>query len=172
MNEIDRKIDEYKILSNIEIETTKFRYTNFTAILSISFILPGLAIQAGSFSITFFETTILISKLVFLLGFVFYLFAVFHYRWFHRYSHFYRKRLKELEKEIGFTIYQLRKRPQFKRIKFHFEWALYLIGLVYFVIAGFFVGWLLILIVIGVLFVLYMILAILTIFKNEEPLEK
>jgi hypothetical protein len=172
MNEIDRKIDEYKILSNIEIETTKFRYTNFTAILSISFILPGLAIQAGSFSITFFETTILISKLVFLLGFVFYLFAVFHYRWFHRYSHYYRKRLKELEKEIGFTIYQLRKRPQFKRIKFHFEWALYLIGLVYFVIAGFFVGWLLFLIVIGVLFVLYMILAILTIFENEEPLEK
>lgn len=171
MDNIEKKIDEYKILSNVEMETTKFRYTNFTAILSISFILPGLAIQAGGFSIEFLNSTIPISKLVFLLGFVFYLFAVFHYRWFHRYSHFYRKRLKELEKEIGYTIYQLRKRPQYKRIKFHFEWALYLIGLVYFLIAGFFVGWLLISIVIGALFVLYMIMSILTIFKKEEPLE-
>jgi len=171
MDEIGKKIDEYKILSNIEIETTKFRYTNFTAILSISFILPGLAIQANRLSIDYIDSVIPISKLVFLLGFVFYLFAVFHYRWFHRYSHFYRKRLKELEKEIGFTIYQLRKRPHYKRMKFHFEWALYLIGLVYFCIAGFFVGWRLIIFVISAIFLLYIIMSLLTIFQSEEPHE-
>jgi len=172
MDDIEKKVDEYKILSNIEMETMRFRNTNFTAILSISFILPGLAIQAGDLSIEFCNSNILISKLVFLLGFVFYLFAVFHYKWFHRYSHFYRKRLKELEKEIGYTIYQLRKRPQYKRIKFHFEWALYLIGLVYFLIAGFFVGWKLICLAIGGLFMLYIIMSTLTIFQEEEPLEK
>ena len=141
MDDIEKKIDEYKILSNIEMETTKFRYLNFTAILSISFILPGLAIQAGEYSVDFLDKNIQISKLVFLLGFIFYLFAVFHYLWFHRYSHLYRKRLKILEKEIGFTIYQLRKRPQYKRVKFHFQGALYLIGFVYFAITGLFVGW-------------------------------
>jgi len=172
MEQKDYKLDEYRILSSIEMETTKIRYTNFTAILSISFILPGLAIQAGNFSIKLIGATVPLSKLVFLLGFVFYLFAVFHYRWFHRYSHFYRRRLKELEKEIGFTIYQLRKRPHYKRIKFHFEWSLYLIGLVYFLIAGFFVGWALIILVIGTLVFLYLILSLLTIFTNEEPLEE
>ena len=145
---------------------------NFTAILSISFILPGLAIQAGEYSVDFLDKNIQISKLVFLLGFIFYLFAVFHYLWFHRYSHLYRKRLKILEKEIGFTIYQLRKRPQYKRVKFHFQGALYLIGFVYFAITGLFVGWTLIIFVLGILFVFYIVMSLFTIFREEEPLEK
>jgi len=170
-SEKTKKMEEYKLLSSLEMETTKFRYTNFIAILSISFVLPGLAIQAGDFSAYFLCIEIPISQLVFLLGFVFYLFAVFHYVWFHRYSHIYRKRLKELEKEIGLNIYQLRKRPMYKRVKFHFEWALYLIGLVYFLITGLFVGWGLVLSVMGALVCLYAILALLTILQKEEPLE-
>ena len=37
--------DEYKQLAILEIESTKLRHTTFTAILSVSFLLPGLALQ-------------------------------------------------------------------------------------------------------------------------------
>ncbi len=164
-------IEEYKILSNMEMETTKFRYANFTALLSISFILPGLAIKAGSLSIKILENETTISKLVFLLGFIFYLFALFHYKWFHRYSHLYRKRLKELETELGYKIYLLRRRPQYKKFKFHFVWALYLIGFVYLFVTACFVGWELVSYVTGGLIATYIALTISTYFMKEEPLE-
>lgn len=172
MDDFEKKMEEYKMLAKIEMETSKFRYSNFTAFLSISFLLPGLATRTDGLIIEFFNISMPISKLVFLLGFIFYLFAVFHYRWFHRYSHFYRKRLKQLEEEIGFNIYKLRKRPHFGKMKFHFEWALYLIGLVYFFITGFFVGWPLVCSIIGLLLLIYIILSITTIFMREEPNEK
>jgi len=128
--------EEYKILSNLEMETAKFRYATFIAILSISFVLPGLYFSKSSENsynsyIDFCLFKIHVSELLFLLGFILYLFALFYYWWFHRYSHIYRKRLKELEKKLGWNIYSLRKRPTVKNMKFHFAWSLYSIGIVY-----------------------------------------
>jgi hypothetical protein len=80
----------------------------------LSFVLPGLAIQATSdFPLTIFGLSLTLRQVVFFLGFSFYLFAAFHYHWYHRYSHFYRKRLKELENVLGIQIYQLRVRSQY-----------------------------------------------------------
>lgn len=111
--------EEYKILSNLEMETAKFRYATFIAILSISFVLPGLYFSKSSENsynsyIDFCLFKIHVSELLFLLGFILYLFALFYYWWFHRYSHIYRKRLKELEKKLGWNIYSLRNDQQLR----------------------------------------------------------
>lgn len=175
-NNSDKK-EEYKYLSNLEMETTRFRYTTFTAILSTSFVLPGLSAlptlvtRTDDLYISLIDARMSMSKMTFLLGFIFYLFAVFYYIWFHRYSHFYRKRLKELEKEMDWNIYRLRKRPMIKNMKFHFVWILYLIGGVYAIITVSFIGWKVFFFFLGGLIILYCFLLILSIFTKEEPLE-
>src|SRR4051794_6057638 len=84
--------EEYKCLATLELESTKLRHTTFTAILAVSFLLPGLALRPEVESQRTFLAglpSLSLSKAVFLLGFVFYLFALFHYAWLHRYSHRY-----------------------------------------------------------------------------------
>jgi hypothetical protein len=85
------KDKEYERLSQLEIETTKLRYTTFTALLSISFVIAGFAANADASPIQMFGLETSIRKLVFLLGFIFNLVSLFHYLWYHRYSHLYRK---------------------------------------------------------------------------------
>lgn len=176
MNREDLK-EEYKILSNLEMETAKIRYATFTAILSVSFVLPGLYFSRSlensyNSNIDVCVFKIHISELLFLLGFILYLFALFYYWWFHRYSHIYRKRLKELEKKLGWNIYSLRKRPTVKNMKFHFAWSLYSIGIVYGLMTIKVVDILPFFLTLGVLIGLYSILLLLSKCCREEPLEK
>jgi hypothetical protein len=127
--------EEFKILSNLELETTKLSNTSFSAFLSLSFLMPGIVLTTlkdqNLALVHDLGLNISLPKLVFLLGFVFYLFAIFHYIWFHRYSHIYRDRLIFPEKEIGddFRIYQLRLPPNIFNREMHFEWAIYLLVL-------------------------------------------
>jgi hypothetical protein len=169
--EKEKKEKEYERLVSLEQETTKLRYTTFTAVLSVSFVLPGLAANAEARSVSLFGLTATVKQLVFLLGYIFYLFAVFHYAWYHRYSHKYRKALKDLENELGIRVYTLRVRPQVGPFKLHFDWALYLIGLIYGLITGTVVGWCVFLVSMACLVVLYAILALLTFWQRTEPLE-
>lgn len=113
----------------------------------------------------------MLGDLVFFLGYVFYLFAVFHYRWYHRHAHSYRKRLKELEAEIGIAVYRLRIRPQIGPFKLHFEWGLYIIGIVYAVATIAFVGLPLFLFGLLALLVPYIALMIASIRSPVEPME-
>ena len=96
------RMKEYKALAHLELETTKMRHTTFTAILSISFILPGFALRADSQEVLILFWQLTLSQIILFLGFLFYAFAVFHYAWYHRYSHRYRKQLKVLEPILGF----------------------------------------------------------------------
>ena len=148
------------------------RHTTFTALMSISFILPGLALQApsGEIALSIFSTTT--NQLVFLLGYIFYCFSVFHYWWYHRYSHIYRRELKRLESSIGIEIYRHRVRPHLGRMKLHFDWALYIIAVIYGCITGLFVGWLLFGVVIGAITICYFMLMLSSIPRRMEPLEK
>lgn len=163
---------EYELLSELERATTSTRHTTFTAIIGVSFLLPGLALQATAQSpVTILNIETNLSHLVFFLGFVFYVFAVFHYHWYHRHSHFYRKRLKQLEEELGIVIYQLRVRPQLGRFKLHFEWALHIIGAIYAVTTIALVGLPLFSLGVAALLVPYIVRMLTTARAPVEPME-
>jgi hypothetical protein len=167
------KAREYELLGQLERETTATRHATFTAILGVSFVLPGLAVQATNVcAIDMLGFTTSVCSLVFLLGFVFYLFAVFHYHWYHRHAHAYRKRLKELERELGIQVYSLRTRPQVGRMKLHFEWALHIIGAIYAVATVAFVGWQVFLAGLFVVVVPYLLLMATSIHAPVEPMEQ
>jgi hypothetical protein len=166
------KQKEYELLMQLELETTKTRHTTFTALLSISFVLPGLALETGTTPLHWMNFETDLSKLVFLLGYVFYCFSVFHYAWYHRYSHRYRAALKRLERELGANIYRRRVRPQHGKMKLHFDWALYIIAVVYGSVACAVTGWVLFCVVIGAIAGAYCVMLILSIWQSEEPLEQ
>ena len=167
--------EQYKHLAMLEAESTNVRHKTFTAILSVSFLLPGLALrpEVSSNSITVLGFPgFTLSKAVFLLGFVFYLFALFHYAWHHRYSHQYRSHLKNIEKQLGIEIYRLRIRPRIWRFKLHFDWALQIIGIIYALITMAYVGWKILIATLGIIIGAYLLRMALSIMETEEPLEK
>lgn len=153
------KKDEYKLLMKLEQESTKSRNTTFTAILSISFILPALALKIDS-GANHSELTFMCQS-VFMLGFVFFVLSLIHYEWHHRYSHIYRKRLTELEEDnLDIEVYRLRKRPVIWNIGLHYDWALYIVGLCYGLSTWYFVTFHLLWIPCGLLLAYYLLIFI------------
>ena len=162
---------EYGKLTSLEQETTKTRHTTFTALISISFVLPGLALKASGSIITTPLGSYELSQFVFYLGFIFFCFATFHYEWYHRYSHRYRSALKKLELELGIKIYSLRERPTLGPFKFHFNWSLYIIGIVYAVITATFTGIKIFAVLTSFVVVAYLLLLLSSFNQPVEPLE-
>jgi hypothetical protein len=167
--------EEYRLLAELEKETSRTRHTTFTALVSVSFALPSLAVGATEADMApLFDVLgvpVAFSQGVFFLGYVFYVFAVFHYCWHHRYSHRYRHSLKQLETKLGIEVYRLRVRPRIGRMKLHFDWALYLIALLYGGITALFVGWVVFALGIGSMVVGYGVLMLWSVFWSDEPLE-
>lgn len=168
------KLEEYNHLAQLEQETTRVRYATFTALISVSFVLPGLAVRAhgNGAADQLLALGLRPQHVTFLLGFVFYLFSVFHYRWYHRYSHRYRSALKRIEVELGVEIYRLRVRPQIGPMKMHFDWALYIIGVVYACVTVIVVGPKVFVGSIVAIVALYVALMVLSIVQSVEPLEE
>jgi hypothetical protein len=174
------KLPEYELLQTLELEMTKLRHTTFTALISVSFLLPGLALQADRANalpaVSLFGSQYTIDKVIFMLGFIFYCFTVFHYWWYHRYSHIYRKRLKDIEEELGFYVYRLRQRKTFTSFigthKFHFDWSLYILGGIYGFVACSFVGKRLFLIGIFAALIPYLCFMVNSVRNSAEPLEE
>lgn len=172
----DTKWREYDHLAQLERDSTQMRYTTFTAFISISFLIAGLGAQQGDTAESiriWVYGEIPVGALGFVLGFIFYCFSWFFYWWYHRYSHLYRDRLKQLEKELDIEVYRLRKRrTAFNgRAKFHFDWTLRILGLWYFLIAGSYAGWALLLTVVTVSGAFYFFLLIKSVWWDEEPNE-
>jgi hypothetical protein len=167
---------EYEKLTTLEQETTRIRHQTFTAILAVSFVVPGLATKVDDTSLDTGLVSVSLSQLVFLLGYVFYLFACFHYAWHHRYAHLYRKALKDIEKnDLDIKIYRLRERlciGKDEKYKFHFDWALYIIAVFYGLLTAHFVGWRLLLCTVGFLLVAYTIPLFVSRWRPREPHEK
>jgi len=167
---MDKKY-EYERLSLLEQETTKLRLSTFTALLSISFLLPGLSLRTDGLKVSLGILGLAIEQLVFLLGFLFFCFAMFHYHWYHRIAHRYRRALKDLEAELGIEVYRLRKRPKLGPLTFHFEWALHILGVIYGIITAVYVGLLpFCLAVVGVV-AAYLATMFLCRRRPDEPLE-
>lgn len=166
-------IQEYEALCLLEQETTQMRHNTFTALISISFVLAGLAFRNESTSVVQIPLagTMTSSQLAAAFGFMFYCFTVIHYAWYHRYSHRYRDRLKFLEVELDFMVYRNRQRPKFRRAKFHFDWTLYIMGVIYFAAVLSFAGWRPIIFLIVSSCVMYGLLLLWSIRWDDEPLE-
>ncbi len=165
---------EYEQLAALERESTQMRYATFTAFLSISFLIAGLGTQQSSEEATvelpvFGERPL--GALAFVLGFLFFCFSWFFYWWYHRYSHYYRARLKLLELDLGIEVYTLRRRKQKWGMKFHFDWSLRILGIWYFVIAGAYAGYVLISSVLVASLVFYAILLVRSRRWRVEPNE-
>lgn len=173
------KLTEYKLLHTLELETTKLRHTTFTALISVSFLLPGLALQADRSNplpvVSLLGREYTIDKIIFMLGFIFYCFTFFHYWWYHRHSHLYRRRLKEIEDDLGLSIYKLRERPVFFSAigthKLHFDWTLWILGGIYAFVAYSFVGVRLFLSGIIVTLIIYLGFTLKSVTEPVEPLE-
>lgn len=165
------KDKEYERLAQLELETTKLRYTTFTALLSISFVVAGLAANASGAEIQIFGTITSVRQLAFLLGFVFNLVSLFHYLWYHRYSHLYRKALKDLEETLGISVYRLRVRPQIGPFKLHFVWVLYIVAIAYGCVVAVIVGGKLFACCLLGIGVLYLLLFLASYWDSSEPLE-
>lgn len=174
------KLTEYQLLQTLELETTKLRHTTFTALISVSFLLPGLALQADRANplpaVSLLGREYTIDKIIFMLGFIFYCFTFFHYWWYHRHSHVYRRRLKEIEQELGLGIYKLRTRPVFSSVlgvhKLHFDWSLWILGTIYALAAHSFVGSRLFLAGILLTIIIYLGFAVYSVLEPVEPLER
>lgn len=171
---------QYDHLATLEQETTSMRYRTFTAFLSISFLVAGLGAQKSDAA----QTVVIplygekpIGALAFVLGFLFFCFSWFFYWWYHQYSHKYRKKLKQLEGELGIEVYRLRVRrtrpigKSGKVVKFHFDWALRILGFWYFLVAGAFAGYALVTTVLVVSGLIYAFLLWRSVSAEEEPTE-
>lgn len=172
MAELD-KIAQYQLLAKLERSTTQMRHTTFTALISISFLIPGFAAQANHSAavVHFLGYKTSVSALAFLLGFFFYLFTVAHYSWYHRYSHRYRAKLKQLEEELNAEIYRLRVRPTIGKMKFHFDWLLFILGIAYLAVTVAFAGWFVTMVPLAIACAIYAGLLLWSIKWDVEPLE-
>ena len=165
---------QHERLSQLELETTKMRHTTFTALVATSFLLPGLALNNGSKldKVHLFGHELTLTQLVFFLGFLFYCFALFHYQWYHRYSHRYRRALKDLEEKLNIEIYRLRQRPCIGPFNLHFDWGLYVIGVIYGGLTATYVGTGRFAIGVGTVCALYALLMVVNVRRPVEPLER
>lgn len=160
---------EYESLSTLEQDTTRMRHPVYTAFLASSFVVAGLSLQSPATTPVFWGTSL--GQLVFFLGFMLYCVGVLHYVWYHRYSHIYRARLKELESALGISVYRLRRRPRLGVLKFHFDWSLYILGALYGTCTAIVTGPALFFSGVGIVVAGYCLLLLSSAFNAEEPLE-
>jgi hypothetical protein len=187
-------VAEHEALARLEQASTQMRHQTFTALMSISFVLAGFAfkspdkIEPACITSGVDKCQELLSNIVIkgvgtyrpnqiaaVLGLVFYAFTVLHYWWYHRYSHIYRHQLKELEGELGIQVYSHRQRPTAslgkRTMKFHFDWSLYIIGVLYTSAVVLFSGWRLVVVPFAISLVLYGFGLLKSTRDPEEPRE-
>ena len=122
---------EYDYIFKLEQELNKVRWTVFTALLSVSFIIAGLVLKEmdalgpvlGKCGMTF-------GWLIFMAGF-------YHYGWFHGKAHELRDHMCKLEEKLSIHVFRIRtKRPQFAGIKIYYHWAVDTIAVAYTLMLG------------------------------------
>ena len=127
-------MNEYDNLVQYEMELFKNRWTVFTALMSISFIVLGLGLKCyvdGKNSLILIITCGL--------AFIIYAIAFIHYFYFHGLAHELRQRGEELEETSHFEIFERRRKYRNKwkaKFKMHFHYIIlgfsffYLIALI------------------------------------------
>jgi len=117
---------EYEQCSRLEQELGRTRWTFFTAILSVSLVVGGLALKQTE------APGAVLGKAGFAFGWLIFLAGYYHYWWFHKILHKLRDHLCELErKPLEIRVYIIRgERPQFGFLR-HYHWAIDLLALAY-----------------------------------------
>jgi hypothetical protein len=168
-------LQEYEHLTKLERATTTLRYQTFTALLTVSFLLPGFAFGLGNspqaVALHIWGHAVSMTSILLIFGLMFFGLSVIFYNWYHRYSHIYRHRLKEMEEELDIRVYRLRVRPQIGRMKLHFVWCLYIVGGFYFISTAQVAGWLLTTSVGVASLAVYGVLMFISRWRPEEPVE-
>jgi hypothetical protein len=120
---------EHECCARLEQELVRNRWTFFTAMLSVSFVVGGLTLsQLGALGP-------LLGKAGFSFGYLIFLSGVYHYVWFHRICHKLRDRLCQLETKLGITVYIIRReRPKLDGKELYYHWAIDLLALAYTII--------------------------------------
>lgn len=117
---------EYEHLARLEQELVRNRWTAFTALVSVSFLVGGLALNQMSTLQPVF------GKAGFAFGWLIFVAAFYHYWWFHRKAHHIRHHLCDLEKELRIEVYLIRtRRPELAGIKLYYHWAIDALALAY-----------------------------------------
>lgn len=164
----EKKQYEYEKLFAYETELTKSRWTVFSALFSVSLIIPGIVLR-GNRDVLPSEIW---AKYTIIFGFLVYLTATFHYWWYHRISHRIRAKLKAIEESEGIEIIKIRVRPTIGPFKIHFHWMIWILGLAYSILTFLIVGTIYFLYFIGTLLGAIIVLAAIYSFLPIEPFEK
>jgi hypothetical protein len=125
---VEKKIDKEILYGNLvhyEVELFKNRWTVFTALMSISFIVLGLGLKEFAN-----EKNNLFLIITCGLAFFIYLIAFAHYLYFHRLAHAIRDSGEKLEKGEKDAIFTIRREYREKR-KIHFHAIIILFTIAY-----------------------------------------
>ena len=126
VRESDNLWREYEHCARLEQELLKNRWTFFTALLSVSFVVGGLALNQ------FQALGPVLGKAAFGFGWLIFMAAFYHYWWFHAKSHDLRDHLCDIEKKLGVTVYLIRtRRPKLGPIPLYYHWAIDGLALAY-----------------------------------------
>jgi len=117
---------EYEHCARLEQELVRNRWTFFTALLSVSFVVGGLTLNQ-------LETLgPLLGKAGFAFGWLIFLAGYYHYWWFHKKSHDIRDHLCELEERLDIYVYRIRvRRPMLAGIKLYYHWVIDALAIAY-----------------------------------------
>ncbi len=120
---------EYDYVFRLEQELNKTRWTVFTALLSVSFIIAGLVLKEIS------ALGPVLGRLGMIFGWLVFMAGFYHYWWFHRRAHELRVRMCELEEQISISVFRIRTiRPHIGGFKIYYHWAIDALALAYTVI--------------------------------------
>jgi len=132
MNQELKPVDwkyNYEVLKQLDLEYTKLRYSVFPILMSISFLVAGLAFAAGH------NIPSEMRKLALCFGYLIFLVAECFYWWFHRICHKLREELERIEDEHKMNAYKVREAATRKLNifgkKLRFHWALIVLFLIY-----------------------------------------
>ncbi|MBU0690697.1 hypothetical protein KKC97_01475 [bacterium] len=93
---------EYDYASKLEQELCRNRWVFFTAMLTVSLAVCGIALNQMD------SATPLFGKIAISFGWLIFAAAYYHYWWFHKITHRLRDHLCVLEKELKITVYIIR----------------------------------------------------------------
>jgi hypothetical protein len=120
---------EYEHGARLEQELVRNRWTFFTAMLTVSFVIGGLSLK---------ERLALgpaLSSAGFAFGWLIFVAGFYHYCWFHKRAHDIRERLCKLEHDLDIDMYITRTRPfTIGGVQLRYYWAIVALAIAYTII--------------------------------------
>ena len=117
---------EYEHGARLEQELVRNRWTYFTAMLSVSFVVGGLTLAQHE------VLGPVLGRAGFAFGWLIYMAGFYHYWWFHKKAHDIRAHLCELEQQLGINVYRIRtRRPRLGSRPLYYHWSIDTLAVAY-----------------------------------------